>query len=525
MFEEEDSKRPYLPWAIFDELRDEKNCRYAEVGTWSRMWSRMLRKRFRGEAFPDPTIGELYEEIVCSRFGDVLAYLAKKEVTSDEMPVPLPWMHRIPPIHHLKVNPNQTIRRSHPELCGYGASYTSFTEALSKAIGEFLERYALLTTFFHRKNHITRKAFTDMHTPYALLHETPRFFDWQLKHVSKGLTNKRLKDRTNAHFHCVRGESLSSGKTADIPLQHIVWGPQYAAGTPDADTYRISPMTTSGAGGGFSLVDATLSGLCELIERDSFLVYWLNRLSPRRITISEKDAQKFFPRFFYIHHSLLARGFEIYFLDTTTDIRIPTVTSVVLETLPHGGKSALVAGKCHPDPARALELSLHENLPRLNLSNSNKETETFAFGTSYMPFSDSTIGRSERINMWRSGSIAHEMDLFLSGGEISFKKWAEGFPPPPNDNESSLSRVLNEFARMEKEHGPAYEVFRYEARNPILDDLEYCVVKMVVPALVPLYLRETLAFLDSARLRDVPKRLGFAAAPVNSYNPIPHPYP
>lgn len=525
MFEEEDTKRPYLPWEIFDELRNERNCRYADVETWPRMRVRLERSLFGGRTLPDPTIAGLCEEIDRSRFGDVLAYLTKKGVTSGSIPTPIPWLHRVPKIHYLPLCARRELQGSYTTLCGYGASYTSFTEALSKSIGELLERYVLLTPFFHQSNVVRRRKFTDKQIPHALLCETPCFFDWQRKHVTNGLTGAALKDDVleNAQAYCVQGESLSSGKRANIPLQHILWGPQYRAGTPLADTYRISPMTTSGGGAGFSLVEATLSGLCELLERDSFFIHWLNKLSPRRINIDGERAESFLPGFFDVYRTLVDRGYEVYFLDTTTDIRIPTVTSIVLEQLPDGRKSVRVSGRCHPDPARALALSLLEQVPPLNFSHQGEVAPPL--GPSYVPFSDYQIGKSKRIDLWWSGSVASEIDFFLSGGGISFEKWAKGFPSAPADPKALLLIVLAEFARMEKEYGGAYEVFRYEVCHPLLDDLEYHVVKIIVPALMPLYLREPLAPLDSVRLRNVPAKLGFTPAPVDCYNSIPHPYP
>ena len=77
--EEKDIRQPYIPWAIFDELRDEKNCRYGNVATWSRMRSRALDNFFGKDDMPEPTLTGLCREIDRSQFGDVLAYLKQKK--------------------------------------------------------------------------------------------------------------------------------------------------------------------------------------------------------------------------------------------------------------------------------------------------------------------------------------------------------------------------------------------------------------------------------------------------------------
>lgn len=527
MYEEEDIRQPYIPWAIFDELLDEKNYRYGNIETWPRMRSRVFKKFLERIEIPDPTLAGLSRAIKRSRFGDVLAYLAKKRILNGTAPLPPPWLHSIPKTHYLRLNAQdelQSLRYS--PLYGGGASYVSFTEALSKAIGELLERYVLLAPFFDlKKNRVLRRTFDHKHIPRALLYETPRFFEWQRQYVSNGLTSEILKKTSSAGaiVHCIAGESLSRQRAVLIPLQHIQWGPNYAPGTFGADSFRISPKTSSGAGGGFTEIDATLSGLCELIERDGFMIYWLNRLSPRRIRIEEQDAGQFLPRFLEVYRSLCDRGFEIYFLDTTTDIHVPSITCLILAPLTGGRKSVSVTGKCHSDPHRAIELALLEHTAFL--SSPIKESALSVSDPNYVPFSDQAIGKSERINLWRSGNMTNEIIFFLSGQEIPFRKWANEFPSPPQDQASTLSGILGNFAKLEKELGAAYEVFRYRARHPILEELEYRVVKIIVPALMPLYLGERVAFLDCVRLREVPQKLGYTAVPVDCYNPLPHPFP
>ncbi len=95
MIEEEDARQPYLPWAIFDELRDEKNCRYWDVATWSRMRARILEKRAERVETPDPTLAGLQRAVERSRFGDVLAYLVREKIIASAVPGVFPWLHTI----------------------------------------------------------------------------------------------------------------------------------------------------------------------------------------------------------------------------------------------------------------------------------------------------------------------------------------------------------------------------------------------------------------------------------------------
>ena len=526
LFEEEDVRRPYIPWTIFDELRDEKNYQYGDVGSLSRMYSRVWKRVTWEVTRSEPTLDGLCREIDQSRFGDVIAYLAKKKIPAGVLPQAFNWQHTIPKTFYVLLGVHNELQGGTDTLlCGAGASYASFTEAFSKAIGELLERYVFFSSFISKRDNIVKKIFTDKKIPRALLYESPRFFEWQRKYIPQGLTSEILKrnEILKEHIRCVKGVSLHTGEKVYIPLQYIEWGPKYIRGKHNADRYIFSPRTTNGAGGGFTLTDATVSGLCELVERDGFMIHWLNRLSPRRIRIEKNDPAAFSQHFLDVYWSLSDRGHEVYFLDITTDVHVPSIACVILKPLSGGRKSISVTGKCSPDPSKAVELALLEHMAFL--SSSTEEETARPMSTKYVPFADGEMGRKERMQIWRGGGMTDKITFFLSGKEISFRKWAEEFVPVPTDKKSMLLHVLGEFSRMEKEFGPGYEVFRYESRHKILEELEYHVVKVIVPALVPLYLVENSALLDSARLREVPKKLGYAAAPVDGYNPLPHPFP
>jgi len=71
--------------------------------------------------------------------------------------------------------------------------------------------------------------------------------------------------------------------------------------------------------------------------------------------------------------------------------------------------------------------------------------------------------------------------------------------------------------------GQGYEISCYQAEHQTLKDLGYFSVKVVVPALVTLYLNEPYAVLGAKRLKEVPWKLGFK--PVKKWNPWPHPFP
>lgn len=521
MREEDDLRQRFIPWKMFDDLRDATQYQYADVQSFKRMRERLVERFFGFSETDEPTLDGVRMAIDRSRFGDVLRYLEVRGIIKGT-PLPPSWNHAIPKVFYVQLFAVRELQsKRYTALYGGGASYDSFAVALSKAIGELLERYTLLTpTFDAVENGIESTSFIDERIPRALIERVPRFYPWQTQYVPNGLTEEILKDSsrlTDTVIHAAVGDSLSHGSSALIPLQHIQWG-QHEDVRMSGDTYVFSPKTTNGAGGGFTIAAATVSGLCELVERDGFLIYWLNKISPPYITIDTEDEKYFSARFINIFRSLQDRGFITNFIDTTTDIAVPSVACVIKNTMSDG--AITVTGKCHVDPVQAIESALLEHMAFLNMK--FESIDDFDADT-YVPFSERKIGKSGRINLWASGKMTDQINFFLSGKRISFREWSKIFSAPLETDRLSL--LISRFKRLEERYGSQYEVFRYRVRHPILTELGYSVVKLVVPALMPLYLREDAPPLDCERLRDVPGRMGFAALSADAYNPMPHPFP
>src|SRR6185369_5135188 len=88
---------------------------------------------------------------------------------------------------------------------------------------------------------------------------------------------------------------------------------------------RFAPNLSPGLACHATLREAFLTGLCELVERDAFMLAWLHRRSPRRIrpeTIVFAEAAE-------AHKHLTALGFVVHFLDLTSDLAIPVIATLI----------------------------------------------------------------------------------------------------------------------------------------------------------------------------------------------------
>lgn len=382
---------------------------------------------------------------------------------------------------------------------GFGMTHKP-EEAISRAIGELLERH-LLTLY--RRDAFTRSSYADLKSKsrtaldISLLND---FLPWQKEQ------NPRLERDKNCPIYWTEAEMLGGQKTL-IPAQFVFWN--YDSGKDLEEPILVNP-TTNGAGGHFTREEAILSGLLELIQRDGFLIYWLNSISPKRLDVSEiahGGVQKLLSDF-------KRYGIELYFLDTTSDIGIPSVTAAIVD---RRGDEPLMAVGAATGFALA-DLIVHSASEALSIIDSVRAREAFLLPEPYRSFTEQSIGRMQRLSAWR-GSAMLERFSFLISGEMQDARSLTAQPPQLDSPREQLAYVREKLKTM----GPGYEIYVYDVQHEVLDALGYHVVKVVVPQLIPLHLSEHLALLGSKRLHEMPMKLGYEAT--EEVNPLPHPFP
>lgn len=379
-----------------------------------------------------------------------------------------------------------------------------FEEAISKVIGEILERYTL--TIYQRKNFIRASAKTLLKSGKNILNifDLAGFSDWQ-----KELFPKR-KFNEDSVFHWANGVELLNGKEALIPAQLIFWN--YDTLQEPSEPYLRQP-NTNGAAGHFSREEAILAAIYESIQRDTFLIHWLNNIAPPKIdttTIENNDLKNLINNF-------SRYGFEAIFLNTTLDLEVPSCVCILVNNSVVGPKMAM-GGGCGPNLEDALMRGITEAMGVYHwLRNKNG---SFSLEGNYESFRDSKINQEKRLLLWADEKMFPIItDTFLSGPIQSLKNAFNNFPSSFETPKKELAYMLDIF----KKRGAGYEIYVYDANHIILKTLGYHSVRVIIPALAPLYLRETDAPLGSARLKEVPLKFNYKVA--EKFNPWPHPFP
>lgn len=309
-------------------------------------------------------------------------------------------------------------------------------------------------------------------------------------------------------FQWIDGRSLTAGVKAIIPAQLVFWNYRWAVDEP-----RLQQPITNGAAGMFTLEEAILSGLYELIQRDSFLLFWLNKIAPPRIDIDSIKNEEL--------TELVGRirrySFDIEILDITSDLKIPAFAAVLLD--PHHAPAVSVAAGCGPDPEKAILSSINEVLRVYHwIRNEFEKEPPPPIPDFHEPFPES-FGRKERLTLWGNPLMRKHIEFLIKVPRVSLEKRLKEYHTMPFPPKEQLSCIKSDL----KKHGDEYEIFFYESRHPVLKTLGYHSVKVIVPALLPLYLNETWAPLGGKRLREAVKKMGYA--PAGKVNSLPHPFP
>ena len=381
---------------------------------------------------------------------------------------------------------------------GFGSG-RSMEESMSKAVGELLERYCLT---IYRTRGLLEASFEEMrqrHRAVLDVSDINGYLPFQYEAFPE------LKRSDSATMRWVPATELLSGTPAYIPAQLAYRNYRFKEARMEP---QLMETTSSGSAGHFTRDEAVLASLLEVIERDGFLIQWLNSLSPKEIDLSTISDPGLAELLAYMERY----GLEYHVLDTTSDIGIPSCCCVIIDR--SGEPAITLGGAAGFDAAQIIAHGFNEALVTLA---ELLDEDPYRLASGYKPFLDRDLGRDERMRIWSGRQMMERFSFFLGGPAETVEEFMRGVSA--TGPQEALAFVFDRLRTM----GNGYEVYCYEAKHRVLDTLGYHVVKVVVPRLVPLYLNEHLATLDAPRLQGVPPLLGQVSA--KAPNPWPHLYP
>lgn len=387
-------------------------------------------------------------------------------------------------------------RRGRPARLLAGGSALTWEHAWAKAVGEAVERHAVLDWEPPVRVASARELDPGIDVQaFDLFHAEQR--------AQANFAFERLRE--DSRIGWVAAYSLTRRTRTFLPatLAHMFYEPR----TP-ADRFDLCPV--SGYACGNTLEEALLGALCEVAERDALMLCWYQRLAVPALDLASFDSATVRDALARFAHAPV----RLYCADLTTDARIPAL--LVMMTSAHPGwPAAAVATAADLSPARALVKALSE------LSSGQALVQAHRRAGGRLPRSAHDVVQPEDHGLFYAAPQAlRHLDTLLRPRRTVRADPAAG-GSTGNDVKADLDVCLQRLAAC------GLEALAVELTPPEIAARGLRVVKVVVPGMLPIDFGRATRHLGGPRLYSAPLRMGHAQAATRpgALNRMPHPFP
>ncbi|HYF13303.1 MAG TPA: YcaO-like family protein [Candidatus Paceibacterota bacterium] len=372
---------------------------------------------------------------------------------------------------------------------GFGHDYFDFERALWKALGEGIERFLWVHTDNFYRGKTTQGSIKSMGARAMKIDNLPGFSEQQKKN------NHQLFFTNDTVFEWYPARSLTQQRSIFCPLQLL--SEQYMILTEEP---MLRWSMTTGLATGNTLSHALVSGILECIERDAFMITYLNTLTPPQINLTHLAKED--SKISHILQTSARYHLETYAVKLFTDFPVSVVLGIVIDRTGRG--PALSVG------ARA---SFNERQAIIDALSEAQASRSYIRTIFNDPFEKDNFGRRAHLQYWSKMENLPKIEFLLRGEkENAARKHSD------ISIEEQLETLVNLFRVKE------YELcFAELSETSILPSLSIRSVVVVAPDLQPLHLEEKFPYFDGPRLKEVPRSLGLV--PAEKINTEPHPFP
>lgn len=379
---------------------------------------------------------------------------------------------------------------------GSGAGLT-YETALYSTIGEGLERYAL--GLIHPEDLIFG-SFNDLKDKYNIISPD----EWKL-------FNDRQKDLpfdvfdNDTQIAWIMADSLTEKEEFLIPAC-LAYIPYYNHFGPNEKI--IAPAVSTGAACGQFVEETIYKGICELIERDAFLIMWRNKLQLPRIIIDEKS------NIYETYKEKFERnGLEYILINTTMDLHIPSVFGMLINRI-GSNTSIIVGGAANPDPEKAVLKTLTELVQGLKWMDYTK-SEKFPVEEDFK----NVRSFEDRMKLYSLNNMIEAFDFIITDEQKINLSQIKSI--------DSQDVVLNLKSILQLLNSKNLNVLARDISTIEAIECGLSVSKVFIPGLETMEGDYLCQYLGSTRWQDIPVKLGLIERKTEyiDMNPYPHPYP
>ncbi|ELY66202.1 YcaO-like family protein [Natronococcus jeotgali] len=279
----------------------------------------------------------------------------------------------------------------------------------------------------------------------------------------------------------VEGETLRTGEGIYLPAAAVQF-PQPGE--------ALVPAITTGLGLGSSTVDALLSGLTEVLERDATMLSWYSTFEPLGLAVESET-------FAALERRAASEGLDVTALLVTQDVDVPVVAAAVHRGS-EGGEAewpAFAAGSAAGlDATEAATAALAEALQNW--------MELRGLGPDEAESASAAIG--EYASFPEPARAFVDVERTVPAASVG--------PDPAPTGRDALEAIL------ERTNDAGLEPHAARLTTRDVAGLGFETVRVVVPGAQPLFTREPFF---GERAREVPAELGFEPALEGPFHPYP----
>jgi ribosomal protein S12 methylthiotransferase accessory factor len=394
--------------------------------------------------------------------------------------------------------PDMTVL-GHPtgaNIAGSGAALDR-EEARAAAIGECLERYSASIV---PQEDLVIASYEALTLGGYSAHEPS---DWALFDPIQQVGYPSFSP--DLRIAWTEGWNLSTNRSTFLPACFSYLSSSPVLRTSGASV--IGPSVSTGCACATNRTESLFKGLCELVERDAFMIAWRNRLPLPEIAIDEDSA------LYDVYRARFARpGLEYRIWQTSLDLSVPSFFGVLLDRR-RPRTRAIVGGAAHPDAERAVQKTLCE------LTQGLAWLEHLADDTA------PPISSYDHIRSFTDRARLYAFQYDPNAFSFLFGRRETMALSSVASRRDPLEVLLNGLVKDLVDHG-----LQPCAVDLTPDDVRACgyvVTRVVVPGLETMEGDYRFQFLGGTRWRNVPVRIGMlrSSTDVVGINPFPHPYP
>ncbi len=386
---------------------------------------------------------------------------------------------------------------------GVGVDFFNEANAFWKSLAEATERYLWLNSDDFLKKRV-QTSYKKIKSRSLNIFSLAGFSQKQKSEIPL------LQFDENTVFDWVQSYSLIQKKSVFCPIQlisAIYFGEKVK--TPE-NSKGLEPMLrwaiTTGLATGQSIEEAIVKGILEIVERDAFMIAYMNKLSPPIIDLEHLSYQD--EEIAKIIRSFKRYNLEIYILQLPTDFPVHINFAIIVDRTGLGPALTVGAGASFDfktsflagvSEALTVRYSLKKKFRReIDLKN---------------------IDREERLIYWTRPENLKKIDFFFKGNNVKINI-ERNFYEVEKGKDYYREKLDILSKDLKRKH---YETCYIELSGKKIKKLGFRCVNVVIPELQPMHLKESIPYFGGKRLKEIPLKFGYQAADV--LNQEPHPFP